>query len=318
MKNISFILICIFALSAVACKKDTPIGPPVEIVPDYVLPQGDAPDAVNDKIQEYYDTYGSFFLYNYTQKDAFWRQAAGSAVITKNVMTLGDLEYVGPMLDLLHDTWLQFFSDDFLKNGGIPYRVFLADEIYMDRSTPTMPDWYIYYTTPQVYDRAVAFPGMNESLLTMTGAQKLAKKNEIIKAMLDYYLAIGLLESPEGFYEFTDYDTFPSWTNALGTITSATANTPEGREAFYKRGFLPSNVTSLNNWITTSYWWTNARATDLGYYMNWMLQATDEQLSFFLDNPEYTIIHEKYNYLLGFYKDNYGIDLNKIRTTTYE
>ncbi len=56
------------------------------------------------------------------------------------LIRMGETHYVDEMLDYIHEIWLQFFPDDFLKKGGLPYRVFLADSIYWDRSAVS-PGW---------------------------------------------------------------------------------------------------------------------------------------------------------------------------------
>ncbi|MEI3423419.1 MAG: hypothetical protein V8R91_21515 [Butyricimonas faecihominis] len=81
-----------------------------------MLPQGDASDEANARIQDIFDTYGSYVLYNYTYKDAFWTQtSAGVPESQVYVAKMGETRYVDAMLDYIHDIWLQFFPDDFLK-----------------------------------------------------------------------------------------------------------------------------------------------------------------------------------------------------------
>lgn len=309
MKRITFILACIFAFAAAGCKDDVEIGQPLNIDNDYTLPQGDASQADNDRIQQLYDKYGSYFLYNYTQKDVFWTQYTSSGNISAYVATLGDTQYVGPMLTLLYDVWLQFFPDSFLKKGGIPYRVFIANQVYWDRSTPASPGWYIQYTF-KVTGKSVAFAGMNESLLTMTPATKLARKNEWVKAMWDYYVANGFLDVPNAFYEVSNYVTQPT--------TPINAANPANVEAYRQRGFLPSGYNTVTNapteWMTSAYMWTTAKSNDLGSYMFNLLQRTDEQMAPYLT---YEPIRKKWDILVNHYKNKYGIDIRKIGNTKY-
>ena len=87
MKKILLAITCLWA-ACISCSDDTKIGAPDEILPDYVLPQGDASKEANDRIQQIFDTYTSYVLYNYTEKDAFWTQTAagGSAQIYRAIM----------------------------------------------------------------------------------------------------------------------------------------------------------------------------------------------------------------------------------------
>ena len=75
MKKILLAIACLWA-ACISCSEDTKIGAPDEILPDYVLPQGDASKEANDRIQQIFETYTSYVLYNYTEKDAFWTQTA--------------------------------------------------------------------------------------------------------------------------------------------------------------------------------------------------------------------------------------------------
>lgn len=321
--KILFLSVFIIALAIAGCKEETPIGDPIEIDPGYDLSRlGNAPEAVNDRIRALYDKYGSFFIYDFDEKDALWAQVSGAGVVNKYAATLGDPKYVDAMLDLLYDTWMQFFPEELLKaKGGIPYRVFLADQTYRDRSDVT-PGWYIqytYYPNPlPANSNTVIFAGMNESLETMTGAQRTAKKTEWVKVMYDYYVNSKIIVEPEptGFWEFTDYVTAPAWM-LDGYWNYAYATTPESVELARRAGFLPSNPSTTANWVTSAYNWTNAKTNDFGYFKTWLWQATDAQIEPYLTNPDYTIIQQKWAWMVDYYKNVVGIDVRKIANTSF-
>lgn len=50
MKKILLAITCLWA-ACISCSDDTKIGAPDEILPDYVLPQGDASEEANNRIQ---------------------------------------------------------------------------------------------------------------------------------------------------------------------------------------------------------------------------------------------------------------------------
>lgn len=222
MKKILLAIACLWA-ACISCSEDTKIGAPDEILPDYVLPQGDASKEANDRIQQIFDTYTSYVLYNYTEKDAFWTQTAagGAAQIYRAIM--GEPRHVDAMLDYIQDIWLQFFPEEFLKKGGMPYRVFLADSIYWDRG------WGKTLYNYRINGNALIIGGMNKDLTTMDAVTKRTRKNELLGAMWDYYIAQGLLNVPDEFYEDTDYENAP-----------ALPLDGENLEAYRKRGFLPT------------------------------------------------------------------------------
>ena len=53
------------------------------------------------------------------------------------------------------------------------------------------------------------------------------------------------------------------------------------------------------------------RNNDYNYYMAQIFNATDEQVAAYL---KYPAIKRKWDTLINYYKDNYGIDLRKIAT----
>lgn len=187
MKKILLAITCLWA-ACISCSDDTKIGAPDEILPDYVLPQGDASEEANNRIQQIFDTYTSYVLYNYTEKDAFWTQASAGGSAQTYRVTMGETRLVDAMLDYIQDIWLQFFPEEFLKKGGMPYRVFLADSIYWDRG------WGKIQYNYRVNGNALIIGGMNANLTTMDAATKKARKNELLGATWDYYIAQGLLD----------------------------------------------------------------------------------------------------------------------------
>lgn len=309
----TFFLAITGSLFLAACKKDAPIGPPITIEPDYVLPQGSAPKEANDKIQELHDKYGSYFLYNFTQKDFEWVQSSGNSNSKIDTAVLGKPEYTSDMLALLDDVWLKFLPEDFKKKGGIPYRVFIMDSIRQYRGAGYPPGYEYLTFEYKVIGKAVAFSGMNASLRTMTPAQKIAKKNTIIVAMWNYYVSNGFIDIPAAFYNVSDYVNQPQ--------TPINAANPANVEAYRQRGFVPESYNAVtgapSEWLKSSYFWTSTpRNYDLNSYIYQMLQRTDEQIAP-LVNDNYPLIKQKFDILVKHFKDKYGIDVRAIANATY-
>lgn len=302
MKKILLTITCLCAV-CISCSEDTKIGAPDEILPDYVLPQGDASKEANDRIQQIFNTYTSYVLYNYTEKDAFWTQTAagGSAQVYR--VTMGESRHVDAMLDYIQDIWLQFFPEEFLKKGGMPYRIFLADSIYWDRG------WGKILYNYRINGNALIIGGMNKDLAAMDVATKKARKNELLGAMWDYYIAQGLLNVPDEFYKDTDYKNAP-----------ALPLNGENLEIYRKRGFLPSAYYGEmpSEWFWGDYAWNQARVNDLKSFMFHLREKTDAEVAWFQNNPEYELIQKKWNILIDYYKQEVGIDLRKMGNTTFE
>ncbi|ASZ09642.1 hypothetical protein CK934_00955 [Chitinophaga sp. MD30] len=291
-----------------ACKKDEKIGRPVPIEQDYKLPQGSASKEANDKIQEFYNTYGSYFLYVYKQKDFVWVPSTGGSNSKIDTAVMGNPVYVMDMLNFLNDVWLKFLPESFKKAQGIPYRVILADTIKQYRPGYPPGREYLYFDY-KIIDKAIAFSGMNQSLRTMTAADKLNKKNILTGVIWGYYVQNKIIEIPASFYKVSSYTTAPAYpVNALN---------PANVEAYRQRGFLPASYLpngTPSEWYYGPYYWNTAQSSDLSAYILNITTCTDAQLIPYL---KYPLIKEKYDLLVDFFKVKYGIDVRAIANATY-
>ncbi len=308
----------------VSCADDGEgIGNPLEISEDYDLPQSGASDAANQRILNYYDKYGSFVLYDFTNKDAMWVMNTGNASTggREFFTTLGNPANVDAMLDYIEDIWLNYFPEDFLKKGGMPYRVFLADSLYMQRdygegNIQKFPQNYL------INGDGLIIAGMNE-IPTMPETEKNTRKLELFNAMWDYYRGKGLIDDPEEFYAGTDYKTPPHMSYEMGPYDYYEwIYTEEDLEALRNRGFIPNydaygySVYSeiYMKYSETSDSWSGSteeaiKANDYKYYLAQIIQATDEEAAGFL---KYPAVAAKWNCLVDYYKETVGIDLRSL------
>lgn len=310
MKHIFFIG-CISSILLFACtKKDTEIGAPTPIQPDYVLPQGNASQAANDKIQQLYNNYGSYFLYNFTQKDFEWMQASGNSGGGIDTAVLGDPAYTAEMLQFLDNVWLKFLPDEFKKAQGIPYRVMMVDTIrqYKAGLDPSRPP-YLYFNF-KVVGKSITFSGMNGSLRTMTAADKMLRKNIITGAIWGYYISNNIVDVPPAFYNASNY--------AATAAPVTPLYLPANLEAFRNRGFLPGSYNAVTGgpfeWYNGTYSWGTAKSNDVNSYIFHLTQRTDAQLAPFL---QYPLIKQKCDILIDYYKTKYKIDLRAIANATF-
>ncbi len=319
MMGILAVSACLFS-----CANDgEDIGSPLEIYKDYDLPQSGASDAANQRILNYYDKYDSFVLYDFTNKDAMWVMSTGNASSggREYITTLGDPANVDAMLDYIEDIWLKYFSEDFLKKGGMLYRVFLADSLYMQRD---FGDGNIMKTPTNymINGDALIIAGMNV-ISELTDAEKKARKLELINALWNYYKGKGLVDNPEEFYAGTDYITPPHMSYEIGDYSYGEwVYTDEDLEALRNRGFIPdyntygyskySEIFMQYSETTTSWSNTNEaaiKANDYKYYLDQIMQATDEEAAEFL---KYPAVATKWNFLVDHYKETVGIDLRAL------
>lgn len=308
MKKI-FIIGCLFLFS---CKKDAEIGAPIPIEVDYVLPQGNASAEANEKIQQLYDNYGSYFLYVFTQKDFEWTQATSTGASKIDSVVLGNPAYVGDMLSFLDDIWLKFLPESFKKSQGIPYRVMMADTIKQRRGgTGWPPGMEFLYFDYKVAGKSITFAGMNSSLRTLTPAQKLAKKNLLTGVIWNYYINSKILDVPSAFYNVSNYA-------AAAPATPLNAANPANVEAYRQKGFLPNGYNAVSGvpteWHNGAFSWTTARTNDINSFIFNLTQRTDAQLQSYLTYP---LIKQKYDILVNHYKTKYNIDIRAIGNATY-
>lgn len=308
MKHI-FIINCLCCMLFFSCKKDVAIGPPIAVPQDYTLPQGDAPKEANDKIQELYDHYGSFFLYKFTQKDFVWVPSTGGGNSKIDTAVLGNPIYTMDMLNFLDDIWLKFLPEDFKKDRGIPYRVMMADTIKEYRPGYPPGREYLYFDY-KVIDKSIAFAGMNASLRTMTSAEKIAKKNILTGVIWNYYIQNGILDIPSSFYDVSDYVTYP--------VSPINASNPANVEAFRQRGFLPASYNVVtgapSEWYYGTYSWTSAKQSDIASYVLALTTRTDADMESYLAYP---LIKEKFDLLINHFKSKYNIDVRAIANAAY-
>ena len=94
---------------------------------------------------------------------------------------------------------------------------------------------------------------MNKDLTAMDAVTKKTRKNELLGAMWDYYIAQGLLNAPDEFYKDTDYE------NAPLPLAG------ENLEAYRKRGFYRHLIVipERRKRGIGDYPWTQAKENDL-------------------------------------------------------
>ncbi|TWV94672.1 hypothetical protein [Chitinophaga pinensis] len=307
MKHI-FIITCLCSTVLFSCKKDAAIGPAIDIPVDYVLPQGNAPAEANDKIQSLYNTYGSYFLYNFTQKDFLWVPSTGGGNSKIDTAVLGNPQYTMDMLNFLDDVWLKFLPEDFKKKEGIPYRVMMADTIKQYRVGYPPGREYLYFDY-KVVGKSITFAGMNASLRTMSSADKVTKRNVLIQVIWNYYIQNKIIDFPSAFYDISDYVTYPA--------SPINASNPANVDAFRQRGFLPASYAANGNpseWYYGTYSWPQAKSNDQTTYLLAILTRTDAQMASYLSYP---MIKQKFDLLVNYYKSKFNIDVRAIANATY-
>ena len=108
MKKINLYLITLCLFGGVACTDEDKVGDVGTLPQDYVLPQGESP--ADDRIVEYYNSYKSYILYEYTQPDFIYglSQTNNSYIYEKVDPLCMDV-----VLDFLEDIWFDLYLTEF-------------------------------------------------------------------------------------------------------------------------------------------------------------------------------------------------------------
>ena len=320
------------AFSTVSCSKDVPIGDPVPVNAGYLLPQTGASDEDNARIMEIYEKWSSYVLYDVDSADVYWTQVAGTASGGTDVYQFEDADpqYVGDMLYYLNEVWWQYFPDEFLQKGGIPFRVYLVEEYYKYQdwgSSGVSANTYLDYRIDDNYSYIIV-SGMSK-VASMDADTKRDKKFFLLNALFDKWTTKGVVDIPEEFYTISDYTTEPEMTgegeDQYGN--PVIAFTDEELAAFRNRGFIPKvtmqqsmgqlpsvSISEIyTKYSETSSNWSSGyfdpKEEDFLAYISQMLYATEAEIEEFM---KYETVKTKWNIILDYYKDNYNIDLGAI------
>ncbi|WP_455508762.1 hypothetical protein [Butyricimonas paravirosa] len=282
-----------------SCSDDKDLGPDIPFVGSYQLPQGKSP--ADDRIVELFHQYGSYFLYEYTQKDFNWTQVSvgGSSTANYSIETvLGNPVYAGEWLDVLERIWLKFYPQEFLSKN-LPYRILMADTI-KQVWTYVRPTTYfqVYLTT-----NTLAIAGLNEDIVSMPGSVEKSFKNVLQQKFLEHLINSGVLVAPDEFYNVSDYS------------TTATA----GEDA-RTRGFLPSIDSEEKYGIKSEVWVTYIpygsvelpRTEDFRHYLMNMISHAESETSSWATYLTYPLVKKKHDILKKYFFEKYGIEFQKI------
>ncbi|MDY5488819.1 hypothetical protein [uncultured Butyricimonas sp.] len=279
--NIYWLVLSIFL--CVACAGNDNIGDVEPLSPDYKLPQGKSP--ADDRIVEYYDQYGTYILYEYTNDDIHY----GSYY--EYTYNLPDPQYVGNMLDLLEDIWFDLYPIEFHRKY-MPYAIFLT----ADLNGPLGPVFSYDGTSSLVLGKC------SEELEKITAETKFAYKKELQIALWNMWLNKSVFEFPDEFFKVSDYsrtaDADPSSPNYARN---------RGFVAHYQMGEWSLFPT---DWMTG----TLGDVLDLSAFIMSMISRTSDEWA---SDLTYPLVKKKYDILQNYFLKTYNVNLKNIGNTVY-
>lgn len=287
-------LLAILFLSG--CAKDTQIGNIQVPGADYVLPQGG--DAMADqRILKLYETYGSYFLYEFSEKDFNWTQISNS--LGDDVFRFDPIEpgKVKNLLDLLQLTWFDFYDQEFLAHA-MPIRIFLTETVQLQVRKFDWGIWDYILSWKDVYarylDNQIAISNVNKSVADMSAEEKRVYKSNLQSVFLESLVASATIVAPDEFIAISDY-------------SNNVDDTEEARNA----GFV-LNPTMDYEWSIDG---NMTESNDLNAYLASLVFRTAKEWE---DDLQYPLVKQKYDILVSWLKTEYGIDIVKIGNTIYE
>ncbi len=289
-------------LLLVACqKKESPLTPSGIDEFGYFVPQGN--NSYDQRIVNYYNRYGSYLLYNFTPRDAYWSVTKWDSTIR---VIPADPAYVDKQLDLLDSTFFRYYADSTLHKY-LPVKFLLCSSIrqgtvvtQLDGYNTTAPN----SATAYVYQTFVANWGSDRILKIKNGTtvDSVAR----FRGNINYsFLRLMQLTNKMGRSEL--FDAASDYTTALVTGTNAVS----GR---YNRGFI--GTTTLPNAATDWLWYVQAivqnpySSLTNGTGMTANNATLQGVLSPVKDSTG--LIRKKYDAVIDYYKSNYNIDLQRI------
>lgn len=308
-RYISSIIVLCTILSLTACKKKEGLLVPSDSENIYSLPQGTA--AFDQTILDYYNKYGTYILYKFTEKDAYWTptgwkkpvMAASGAWSTGAEVNQSDVAYIPAQLALMQSKWFGFYTDKFLKKF-LPTKILLCSKVDSISSTAVFPAPVTYIKNAKKvaafynYDNIQINYG-DATINTMTIAEQrqfLYKANLIF---IQSMIARGQTTPTTEFATSADYVT------AMTTYAQS-----------YGKGIIvPYNAASAQlDW--------NAYMTAMVSYstvqLNTSTVITDATLIGILNATKDTNgqIKKRYNIVRNYYINEYGVDLQLIGNAT--
>lgn len=278
------------------CAKDTEIGKIMVPGVDYTLPQGGDVTA-DQRILKLYETYGSYFLYEFSEKDFNWTQISGS--LGDDIFRFDPIEpgKVANLLDLLQLTWFDFYDQEFLAKT-MPIRIFLAETVQLQVSEFDWGTWDYILSWKDIYarylDNQIAISNVDKNITEMSAEEKREYKSNLQSVFLEYLVTSAIIVAPDEFIAISDY---------LNNVS----DTEEARNA----GFV-LNPTMDYEWSVDG---NMTESNDLNAYLASLVFRTTEEWK---EDLQYPLVKQKYDILVNWLKTGYGIDIVKIGNTIYE
>ncbi|PUZ24251.1 hypothetical protein GA0116948_107160 [Chitinophaga costaii] len=307
-RYIKYMSLLVLVISVASCKKSEGRLTPTTINDGYTLPQGT--HDYDTLIQSYFDKYHSYFLYNFSEKDAYWTPTGyknatlGTSGYWSNgfEMTPALDPYIKAQLSLFDVSCLRFYSDTFLK-AFLPVKILLCsevDSVYnnydFSTSPPTITKGTKHVGAWYNYDNICINYG-NERVLSMSQADSLAYLTKVNLIFIKSIIGRGITSPIEEFTEQTNY-----------------TSTPTSMLDAYSKGMLTpyyNGPTATSDWYQYLLAMTTVSETTLHTAA---LSTYDATFTGILNSKKDAngIIQKRYNIVRNYFITTYNVDLQAI------
>ncbi len=321
----SIILACAITLLSSCDYSEDELQPSNEKT-SYSVPQGNHP--YDQTIVNIFNKYGTYILYDFTDKDAYWTPGGwlngmegeykqdGTGGKAGFTMVKADENYVGQQLDLLQQTWFGKFNDKMLDDL-LPTKILLCsevNEIVNQYGWDANGYWSKYLPTPvnawYNYDNICVNYG-NADVQNLTDAQKKQFSTDVIIEWIKYMNA-RKLTVPDEFATSVDYSKTsniysPKEAMAAGiTANGYNTDAPRDWQRFmeimvkYTYDWLTEDPGDISNWTSWASQWS------------WNTESDDWHGCLNIAKDTNGVMKKRYEIVRQYFIDNYGMDLQSI------
>lgn len=286
LKRICIALACCIALYA--CRKDGALSSSPDTNTFYTLPQGSHP--YDTAIVSFYKKYNSFILYRFDSVD--YNYNITGPVFSGLYMSPADTGDIAQALDYLQTNLFNLYPENFLQKT-MPFKILLASHIFISSDGHGQSGLAAgtYYYNAYAGANYMAFGVVNDSLKTLSGHQLDSTRGLLQMACWQQATGNGNIARPPGFDTLTNYTAMAQFGN----------NNP--------------NRNKYGVFFTTSPRGLYDAAGDFLAYIDIITSTDEETMKNTWLSPAYDVnglYNAKYKLITGYYKENYGVDLQAI------
>lgn len=293
-----FAVLLVAAVISSCSKKEAALTPSDGVEIGIEWPQGN--NDYDQRIANYYNRFGTFLLYKFNDKDAYWSVISWD---TTYKLTPADPAYINRQLDLLDTTFFRYYADSTLRNY-LPAKILLSSSITLKPGYNVQQDAYLLGDANNGYVYG-NFP-VNWGSRRILNIKGVADSAALFRGNVNYsFLRLATLRDriprPAGFDALSDY------IGAIATYSQA---------YYYQRGYIGAFPYYIPGAPID---WENYLKAIVKNPYSYLTDATgitsaDATLKGIL-SPVKDVsgnIRRKYDFMINFYKNNYNIDLQRI------